>query len=72
MKEFFVGLIFLILAFLLAGVAILLSPLLLIFGIFLRILIYIIFVIFAIWLLGKLIILIWEAIRSKPDNKQNK
>jgi len=69
MKEFFVGLIFLILAFLLAGVAVLLFPLLLIFGIALRILIYFIFVIFAIWLLGKLIVLIWEAIRSKPVAK---
>jgi len=69
MKEFFVGLIFLILVFVLAGVAILMTPLLLVLGIFLRILIYVVFVIFAIWLLGKLIILIWESIRSKPEKK---
>lgn len=69
MKEFFIGLIFLVMVFILAGLAVLLFPLLLVFGIFLRVFIYVIFVIFAVWLLGKLIVLIWEAVRSKPGKK---
>ena len=69
MKAFLIGLIFLILAAILAGLSILLFPLLIILGVFLRLVIYFIFVIFAIWLLGKLIIIVWEAIRGHGKNK---
>lgn len=65
MKAFFIGLIFLISAVLLAGLGVLLFPLLLVLGIFLRIAVYFILVIFAVWLLGKLIIMAWEAIRGR-------
>lgn len=64
MKEFFVGLVFLIMACALVGVAVLLTPLLLVLGVILRILLYVLFVIFAIWLLGKFIVLVWESIKG--------
>ena len=73
MKAFFVGLFFLILTFImivvLSGLFVLLSPFLLMIGIALRVILSIIVVIFAIWLLGKLIIYIWDSIRSKDDNQ---
>ena len=69
MKAFLVGLIFFISAALLAGVGILLYPLLSILGFLLYFVLMFVFAIFAIWLLGKLIILIWESLRSKRDEK---
>ena len=69
MKAFLVGLAFLILVMLIAGVGALLSvllfPLLLVLGFALRIVLSVLLVIFAIWLLGKLIILAWNALRAK-------
>lgn len=67
MKAFFIGLIFLVLASLLAGICVLLFPLLIVLGIALRLVIMFLLVIFAIWLLGKLIILIWESLRTKKE-----
>ena len=73
MKAFFIGLLFLLLVAVLAvvgaGLIMLLSPFLIMLGIALRIIISVIFIIFAIWLLGKLIILIWESLRSKTTEK---
>jgi len=69
MKAFLVGLIFFISAALLTGVGILLYPLLSILGFLLYFVLMFVFAIFAIWLLGKLIILIWESLRSKRDEK---
>ncbi|MFH0839863.1 MAG: hypothetical protein V1883_02465 [Candidatus Omnitrophota bacterium] len=69
MKAFLIGLVFLILAAVLAGLGVLLFPLLLVMGIFLRILLYFVFVIFAVWLLGKLIIMVWEAIKGYGKDK---
>ncbi len=69
MKAFFIGLVFLILAAILAGLSILLFPLLIVLGVVLRLVIYFLFVIFAVWLLGKLIIIVWEAIRGHEKNK---
>jgi hypothetical protein len=73
MKTFFIGLLFLLLVAVVAavgtGVIVLLSPFLIMLGIALRIVISVIFIIFAIWLLGKLVILIWESLRSKPAKK---
>ena len=65
MKAFLVGLIFLVLTFILAGLGILLFPLILVLGMALRVVIMLVFVIFAIWLLGKMIILIWESLKPK-------
>jgi hypothetical protein len=65
MKEFFVGLFFIIALVILAGIGVLLTPLLLLMTFALRILISAILVIFAIWLLGKCIIMVWEIIKQK-------
>lgn len=62
MKAFAIGLIFLIAVSLLAGMGILLFPLIVVLDFFLRIILAIFFVIFAIWLLGKFIIFIWTKI----------
>ena len=69
MKAFLIGLIFLISVAILAGLGILLYPFLIILGIALQIVISVIFVIFAIWLLGKLIVLIWESLKPKPTGQ---
>ncbi|MBU4377178.1 MAG: hypothetical protein KKD29_06890 [Candidatus Omnitrophica bacterium] len=69
MKAFLIGIVFLILVAVLAGLGVLLFPLLLVMGIFLRILLYFAFVIFAVWLLGKLIIMAWEAIKGYGKDK---
>jgi len=65
MKEFFVGLFFIIVLIILAGIGVLLTPLLLLMTLALRILISAILAIFAIWLLGKCIIAVWEKIKQK-------
>jgi len=62
MKAFFIGLIFLMATGLLSGIGILLFPLVIVLGFFLRILLALIFVVFATWLLGKFIIFIWGVI----------
>lgn len=58
MRAFLIGLAFLIAVIALAGIGILLSPLVIVLGFFLRIIFTFLFVIFAIWLLGKFIIFI--------------
>jgi hypothetical protein len=63
MKEFLVGLLFLSLVFLFAGVAFLFYPLIIVMGVFLRFLIICAFFIFVIWLLGKMILLLWKKIK---------
>jgi hypothetical protein len=60
MKAFAIGLIFLITFSILAGIGILLYPLIIVLAFFLRIILILLFMIFSIWLLGKLIIFIWE------------
>jgi hypothetical protein len=62
MKAFAIGLIFLIAVSILAGIGILLYPLIIVWGFFLKIILVLLFVIFCIWLLGKFIIFIWENI----------
>ncbi|MBM3248348.1 MAG: hypothetical protein FJZ10_02860 [Candidatus Omnitrophica bacterium] len=65
MKEFLIGLIFIVAVFVLAGIGVLLMPFWLLLAIALRIALIVIFVCFCIWLLGKLIVLIWEKIKAK-------
>ncbi|HQO58979.1 MAG TPA: hypothetical protein PLT76_09720 [Candidatus Omnitrophota bacterium] len=60
MKAFAVGLVFLMAVSILAGVGILLYPLIMVFGFFLKIILAFLFVISGIWLLGKFIIFVWE------------
>jgi len=68
MQSFFVGLLVLILfgAFSIAGL--LLFPLILVLGFFLRIFISVAFVLFAIWLIGKLTVLALSCIHKKSNN----
>lgn len=65
MKAFFIGLIFLIAAVFFVGVGVLFFPVLLVLGWFLHFLLMFAFVILAIWLLGKLIIFLWEHLIKK-------
>jgi hypothetical protein len=62
MKAFAIGLLFLIAVGILAGIGLLLSPLVIVMGLFLQILLAVLFVIFSIWLLGKFIIFVWESL----------
>ncbi len=62
MKAFAIGLIFLIAVSILAGMGLLLFPIIIVLGFFLKIIVAIMFVIFSIWLLGKFIIFVWERI----------
>lgn len=67
MKEFLVGLLFIIVALLVVAagsiLGILLFPLLIVLNILLRFVIAAIIVIFAVWLVGKLVIMVWEKVK---------
>lgn len=63
MKEFFVGLIFLIVVLLLAGVGFILFPFVIVMGLLLRFVLILVFFILVIWLLGKTILLLWEKMK---------
>ncbi len=73
MKAFLLGLAFLIVIMLITGVGALLSvflfPLLLMLGFVLRIVLSVLLAIFAIWLLGKIVILAWDLLKSKQKSK---
>lgn len=69
MKAFLVGLLFLIAAGVLIGIGCLLFPLLLLLGLLLRVVFVMAFGFFTIWLLGKLIIFIWEKLKGDEDKK---
>ena len=63
MKAFLVGLVFLVAVLLLSGIGILLLPLLVVLGFFLRLIIGAVLIILAVWLLGKFIIFVWETVK---------
>ncbi|MFZ5799909.1 MAG: hypothetical protein ACOY3D_00800 [Candidatus Omnitrophota bacterium] len=65
MRAFLVGLLFLFAALLLSGIGVLLYPFLIVLAFFLRLIISLSLVIFAIWLLGRFIIWVWESLRGK-------
>lgn len=65
MKEFLMGLIFLIAVLALAGTGILLMPFWMLLEAALRMVLVVIFIFFCIWLLGKFIIFIWGKLKSK-------
>lgn len=65
MKAFLVGLFFLILVGIFASLGFLLFPLFIVIGIGLKILLGFSFVLLCIWLLGKIIIFVWEKIIKK-------
>jgi len=64
-KAFFVGLLFLAAALIMAGLGVFLYPFIFLLAIVLRIIVSIALVIFAIWLLGKFIIFIWDKLNNK-------
>ena len=63
MKEFLIGLFALVAFFFFAGIGILLFPVFLVMFWLLRIALGFVLVLAAIWLLGKLVILVWEKIK---------
>ncbi|MFH0732345.1 MAG: hypothetical protein V2A72_05440 [Candidatus Omnitrophota bacterium] len=65
MKAFLVGFLFIIAVSILSVLGLLLYPVLFLLTFVLRIIIAIALVIFAIWLLGKFIIFVWESLRGK-------
>ncbi len=65
MRAFLIGLIFLIGVAILAGVGVLLFPLLMLMVWSLRFMVIVFLFIFAVWILGKFIIFIWETIKKK-------
>ena len=69
MKAFFVGLLFLLAVMVLTGLGVMLYPFLAILTVSLQMIIGFAVVIFAIWLLGKLIIFAWDKLVSNPEPK---
>ncbi|HOE68032.1 MAG TPA: hypothetical protein PK997_05285 [Candidatus Omnitrophota bacterium] len=67
MKEFFVGLLAIIVVLLLAGVGVLLFPFFLLLGIALRFLVLVLVGLFAIWLVGKLVLLLIDSLKKKDQ-----
>lgn len=65
MKAFLIGVIFLIAVAIIAGLGYLLIPLILVLGFFLRFILLIVLGILVVWILGKFIIFVWEALRKK-------
>jgi len=64
MRAFFIGLAFLIAVVTLTGIGILLFPLAILLGLFLRVIFSFLFVIFAIWLLGRFIVFVWSRLKT--------
>lgn len=62
MKAFTIGLIFLIAVSIMSGIGILLYPLIIVLGFFLKIILSLLFVILSIWLLGKFIIFVLSSL----------
>ena len=63
MKAFLVGLFFLFVVAILAGLGILLFPFLLVLGWLVRIALIAVLLILAIWLLGKFILYVWKKMK---------
>lgn len=69
MKAFLVGLIVVVMAFLLSGVGLLLLPLFLLLGIFLRVLVGFLVFMLVIWGIGTLTLLVIDLIKGpRPGN----
>lgn len=69
MKEFFVGSLVIVAAFVLAGLGVLLLPFLLVLGLALRVLVIILLGLLAIWLVGKLVLMFIDAVKGKDAKK---
>lgn len=69
MKEFFVGLLVIVSVLVLAGLGVLLFPLLVVFGFAVKLLILILIGLLAVWAVGKLTLLIIDALKGKEQVK---
>ena len=70
MKELLVGLLVIVMVLVLSGLGLILFPLFLLMGIFLRLILGIVLVIFAIWAIGKVTLFLMELIANKePKGK---
>ena len=69
MKAFLIGLLVVVMALALSGLGILLFPLLLVLGVFFRLVIGLVVVVFAIWLIGQLTLLLIEALKGQEKKK---
>lgn len=69
MKAFFVGLLVVVMALALSGIGILLFPLLLVLGVFLRLVVGLAVLLLAVWLIGKLTLLLIGAMTKKEAPK---
>ena len=69
MKEFLVGVLVVVMALVLSGIGVLLLPLLLVLGVFLRLALGLIVLLLVIWLIGKVTLFLIDALK-KRENKQ--
>lgn len=68
MKEFLVGLLVVAMALVLSGIGVLLLPLLLVLGVFLRLALGLIVLLLVVWLIGKTTLFLINAL-GKKENK---
>ena len=69
MREFLIGLLVIVLIIILSGLGLLLFPLLLILGIFFRLIIFLLLTLFSIWLVGKLALLLIEVLAGNGKRR---
>ena len=69
MKEFLVGLLVIVMALVLSGIGVLLFPLLLVLGIFLRLAVGLIVLLLAVWLIGKVTLFLIDVLRKKENTQ---
>lgn len=67
MRELLVGLLVIVMALVLSGIGVLLLPLLLLLGVFLRLAVGLIVLLLAIWLIGRVTLFLIDALRKKED-----
>jgi len=67
MKAFLVGLLVVVMALALSGIGLLLFPLLLVLGLFLRLVVGFVVLLLAVWLIGQLTLLLIGALTKKED-----
>lgn len=65
MKELLVGLLVIVMALILSGIGVLLLPLLLVLGVFLRLAIGLIVLLLAIWLVGRVTLVLIDILKKK-------
>ena len=70
MKAFLIGLLSLVAIAFLGVIILLLSPVFFVLAIIFRVILGIVFLIFAVWLLGKFILFIWEKLNPPDDSPQ--